>query len=164
MFPISLLKNGKVKGGSGFVLRSERKSGESVKWVIVGSPVPKYDEWYPPAGLLQDRHTTGSINEDGRVPMSVKSAQAFLEKIKADEVFRQSLEQAASDEARKKLVAEAGFDFTKEELKEAAGVSGGPQKIEEKDLQAVAGGGAASWVTATGSAAAGAIGAAAAAI
>ena len=96
--------------------------------------------------------------------MSVKSAQAFLEKVKSDDAFRTSLEEAASDEARKQLVAETGFDFTKEELKEAAGVSGGPQRIEEKDLQAVAGGGAASWVSATGSAAAGAIGAAAAAI
>jgi len=96
--------------------------------------------------------------------MSVKSAKEFLEKVKSDDDFRKSLENAASDEARKALVKKKGFDFTKEELKEAAGISGGPQKISEEDLEAVAGGGAASWVSATGSAAGAAIGAAAAAI
>ncbi len=96
--------------------------------------------------------------------MSVKSAKEFLEKVKSDDDFRKSLENAASDEARKALVKKRGFDFTKEELKEAAGTSGGPQKISEEDLEAVAGGGAANWVSATVSATGSAIGAAAAAI
>jgi predicted ribosomally synthesized peptide with nif11-like leader len=96
--------------------------------------------------------------------MSVESAKKFLEMVKGDEDFRKKLENASSDDARKRIVEDKGFDFTKVELKEAAGISGGPQKIGEEDLQAVAGGGASDWVSATGTAAGAAIGAAAAAI
>ena len=96
--------------------------------------------------------------------MSLESAKEFLEKIKSDGDFRKTLENASSDDARKQIVEEQGFDFSKAELKEAAGIGGGPQKIGEEDLQAVAGGGASDWVSATGTAAGAAIGAAAAAI
>ncbi len=96
--------------------------------------------------------------------MSVESAKKFLEMVKCDEDFRKALEDAPSDDARKALVEGKGFDFTKAELKDAAGIGGGPQKIGEEDLQAVAGGGSSDWVSATGTAAGAAIGAAAAAI
>mgnify|MGYP000227008721 CR=1 FL=1 len=48
--------------------------------------------------------------------MSIESAKAFLEKIKTDEDFRNSVGAIATKEQRTEFVKNAGFDFTKEEI------------------------------------------------
>ena len=77
--------------------------------------------------------------------MSVESAKEFLKKLSKDEAFKKAIEGAASDEERQKLVKDAGFEFTKAEIKE---VSGGSAELSDDDLEKVAGGSAAGWVSA----------------
>ncbi len=50
--------------------------------------------------------------------MSIKSAQAFIERIQNDEDFRKELEERASEEERMKFAKARGFDFTKDEIDE----------------------------------------------
>ncbi len=50
--------------------------------------------------------------------MSIKSAQAFIERIQNDENFRKELEERASTEERMKFATARGFDFTTEEIDE----------------------------------------------
>jgi len=65
--------------------------------------------------------------------MSLESAQQFLQKIKTDTSFTDSLKQTKSLE-RKQFITNAGFDFTDAELKEAR------EKVTDEELTAVAGG------------------------
>ncbi len=48
--------------------------------------------------------------------MSIESAKAFLERMKTDEDFRNSVGGIGTAEDRIVFVKSAGFDFTKEEL------------------------------------------------
>ena len=48
--------------------------------------------------------------------MSIESAKAFLEKVKNDEDFRNSVGEIATAEERMEFVKNAGFDFTIEEI------------------------------------------------
>ncbi len=50
--------------------------------------------------------------------MSIKSAQAFIERIQNDEDFRKEVEERASVEERMKFAKARGFDFTKDEIDE----------------------------------------------
>ncbi len=50
--------------------------------------------------------------------MSIESAKAFLERMKTDEDFRNSVGEIGTAEERMEFVTAAGFDFTKEELKD----------------------------------------------
>jgi predicted ribosomally synthesized peptide with nif11-like leader len=91
--------------------------------------------------------------------MAVKSAKAFLTKLKTDAGLQAKLSVAKTDDAKKKIVKGLGFDFTKDELKTAAeeirAESGA--ELSDEELEAVAGGSSGAWVGAL----AGAIGAAA---
>ncbi len=86
--------------------------------------------------------------------MSEESAKVFLEKFASDEAFKKSINDATSDEDRKQLVKDAGFEFTKDDLKAAAKAQG-KQELGEDDLDSVAGGSSATWVS-TGAAVGGA--------
>ncbi len=90
--------------------------------------------------------------------MSVESAKAFLEKFNSDEAFKKTIEAAKTDEARQAVVKKAGFKFTKADLKSAF-ADQGKQELSEDDLESVAGGASATWVS-TGATAGGAIAAA----
>ena len=72
---------------------------------------------------------------EGENRMSIESAKAFLEKIKADAAFRKQVGEISSQEDRMAFVEKAGFAFTKEELDEVTGA------LSDEDLDAVAGGG-----------------------
>ena len=50
--------------------------------------------------------------------MSIESAKAFIERMKTDEEFRNSVGEIATAEERMEYVKGAGFDFTKGELDE----------------------------------------------
>ncbi len=87
--------------------------------------------------------------------MSVQSAKDFVAKIHGDKSLEDSLESAANDDARKKIAADSGFDFTRDEMREALSVQGGRQ-LSDSDLDTVAGGSSATWVSTGTSAAVGA--------
>ena len=91
--------------------------------------------------------------------MSVQSAKDFVAKVKGDKSIADSLGSAADDDARRKIAADAGFDFTKAEMSEALS-AGGSKQLSDADLDTVAGGSSASWVS-TGAAVVGAAAAAA---
>lgn len=78
--------------------------------------------------------------------MSVESAKACLEKLRADADFAAKLEKAGDDAGRVKIIEDAGFDFTKEDFKEAAAEMA-PEELSDKDLEAVAGGSSGTWVS-----------------
>ncbi len=48
--------------------------------------------------------------------MSIESAKAFLERMKTDEDFRNSVGEIGTAEERLEYVKKAGFDFTKDEI------------------------------------------------
>ena len=91
--------------------------------------------------------------------MSVQSAKDFVAKVKGDKSIADSLGSATDDDARRKIAADAGFDFTKAEMSEALS-AGGSKQLSDADLDTVAGGSSASWVS-TGAAVGGAAAAAA---
>ena len=68
--------------------------------------------------------------------MSATSAKLFLEKVKADEGFKNKLAALEDGQARLNFAEEAGFSFTPEELSEAKAEIG----LSDEDLDAVAGG------------------------
>jgi len=74
----------------------------------------------------------------GEEGMSVESAKAFLERMKSDSAFRESVVGAQDDAERNKLVVEAGFEFTKEEIDQARSEFQG--ELSDEDLRLVAGG------------------------
>ncbi len=67
--------------------------------------------------------------------MSIKSAQAFIERVKNDEDFRKELEGRDSAEERMKFAKARGFDFTKDEIEELQ------DTLTDDELEGVAGGG-----------------------
>ncbi len=68
--------------------------------------------------------------------MSLVSANAFLERVKTDEDFRNKLAGLQDGQARMGFAQEAGFTFTVEELTEAKAEQG----LSDDELDAVAGG------------------------
>ena len=48
--------------------------------------------------------------------MSIESVEAFIEKLRTDEDFREQIGKAKNKEERMKLARAAGFDFTAQEL------------------------------------------------
>jgi predicted ribosomally synthesized peptide with nif11-like leader len=68
--------------------------------------------------------------------MSLVSANAFLEKVKNDEGFRNKLAGLKDGQARLDFAKEAGFTFTVEELAAAKAEQG----LSDDELDAVAGG------------------------
>ncbi len=48
--------------------------------------------------------------------MSIESAKAFMDKMKDDEDFRNSVEEIGTAEKRLEYVKKTGFDFTKDEI------------------------------------------------
>ena len=75
--------------------------------------------------------------------MSIEAAKEFLEKMRTDEGYAQSVVEAESQEARAKLVKEQGFEFNKEELENAAAAFGsGDGELGDAELEGVAGGAA----------------------
>ncbi|MBT3259157.1 MAG: Nif11-like leader peptide family natural product precursor [Deltaproteobacteria bacterium] len=67
--------------------------------------------------------------------MSIESAKAFLERMRNDEDFRNSVVEIATSEERMEYVKGAGFDFTKDEIANLKG------ELSDDDLDNVAGGG-----------------------
>jgi predicted ribosomally synthesized peptide with nif11-like leader len=70
----------------------------------------------------------------GEKRMSIESAKAFLEKIKNDEDFRNSVGEITTTEQRMEFVKKAGFDFTKEEIEKFT------SELSDEELENVAGG------------------------
>ena len=65
--------------------------------------------------------------------MSIKSANAFLERMKTDEDFRKEVTEIKDSEGRMKFVKSVGFDFTKEESRQF------DSKAYEEELEHVVG-------------------------
>ena len=68
--------------------------------------------------------------------MSVESAKAFIEKVKADEDFKNKLGQLKDGQERANYAKESGFDFTAEDLAKAKEEQG----LSDEELDGVAGG------------------------
>jgi predicted ribosomally synthesized peptide with nif11-like leader len=65
--------------------------------------------------------------------MSLESAKAFLERMKADYEFKKRVTEASPAEARKAIVEKEGFDFTKEEIGSVI------SQLSHEELEVVAG-------------------------
>ena len=78
--------------------------------------------------------------------MSVENAKNFLERIKSDDSFRESIGKADSFEARAKLVKAAGYEFTKAEMEQAHPAGSGGE-LSDEELESVSGGSASSVIT-----------------
>jgi predicted ribosomally synthesized peptide with nif11-like leader len=66
--------------------------------------------------------------------MSIESAKACMERIKADEDFAKKVMECKDAEARMAFVRAAGYDFTTEEVSPLVG------EIQDDELEFVAGG------------------------
>ncbi len=94
--------------------------------------------------------------------MSVQSAKALVEKLKADPEFGKQLEQEENIDKRVEIMKDAGFDFSKEEFRQAVmEMSSDSGELSDDDLAAVAGGKSGTWVGVGTGAASGAAAAAA---
>lgn len=78
--------------------------------------------------------------------MSVENAQKFLERIKTDGGFRDSLSKASSFDERAKLVKAAGYDFTKAEMEQVHPAGSGGE-LSDEELESVSGGSASNVIT-----------------
>lgn len=67
--------------------------------------------------------------------MSIESAKAFIERMKADEDFAKKVKECESAESRMSFVKEAGYDFTVEEFKEVQ------LELTDEEIDNVASGG-----------------------
>lgn len=76
--------------------------------------------------------------------MSQEDAQVFAKKMMTDRPFQDKLKAAENDEGKKALADELGLSFTAQELEEAFSKTG---ELSDKDLEAVAGGSSATWVS-----------------
>ena len=65
--------------------------------------------------------------------MSIENAKAFLERMKNDEEFRNSVEEIGTAEERLEYVKKAGFDFTKDEIATLT------DALSDEELQGAAG-------------------------
>jgi predicted ribosomally synthesized peptide with nif11-like leader len=70
--------------------------------------------------------------------MSIESAKQFLEKLKADEEFRNKVTAKETSEAKMEFATAEGFSFTEEEYKQAVDAVGVP--VSDDDLDNAAGG------------------------
>jgi predicted ribosomally synthesized peptide with nif11-like leader len=70
----------------------------------------------------------------GETDMSIESAKAFLERVKNDEDFRNSVGEITTTEERMEFVKKAGFDFTKEEIEKFT------SELSDEELDKVSGG------------------------
>lgn len=52
--------------------------------------------------------------------MTVESAKAYIERMRADEPFRQKINATADEAANWEFIRENGFEFTVQEFKQAA--------------------------------------------
>ena len=66
--------------------------------------------------------------------MSIESAKEFLERMKTDDEFRNSVGESGTAEERLEYVKKAGFDFTMEEIATVK------DELRDDDLEQVAGG------------------------
>ncbi len=66
--------------------------------------------------------------------MSIESAKAFMEKMRDDEDFRNSVGEIGTAEERLEYVKKAGFDFTKDEIANLK------DELSEEDLEKLSGG------------------------
>ena len=66
--------------------------------------------------------------------MSIESAQAFIERMKADEEFAKNVTECKDSEARMSYVKESGFEFTLDEVKSVN------SELTDEDLDNIAGG------------------------
>ena len=80
--------------------------------------------------------------------MSVENVKAFYQRLAQDEQFRSKIQGVKSKEECSQLVQQAGYDFTKEEfesytsqLLESTVKEGELQDLNERELEAVVGGG-----------------------
>jgi predicted ribosomally synthesized peptide with nif11-like leader len=78
--------------------------------------------------------------------MSVESAKAFVERVRTDPGFRQSLEQAGAD-ARGAMIKTAGYDFTQAEYMSLIAHS---DELGEQELEGISGGGEPWWLVSGG--------------
>ena len=68
--------------------------------------------------------------------MSVESAKAFIEKVKADEDFKNKLAQLKDSEARADFAKASGFDFTADDIAKVKEEQG----LTDEELDGVVGG------------------------
>jgi len=66
--------------------------------------------------------------------MSLESAKAFLEKMRIDKEFHETVGKAKNKEERIKMVKEAGFEFTLEDIQSVKG------EISDELLETISGG------------------------
>lgn len=67
--------------------------------------------------------------------MSIKAAEAFVERMEMDENFNKKITACKDPEERLALVKSEGYDFTKEEINQIKG------QLTEEQLNNIAGGG-----------------------
>jgi len=80
--------------------------------------------------------------------MSTTTARSLLDRMISDEDFRTKVTTASSEEAKKAIITAAGYgDVTPADVA-AAGMNFGSE-LSDAELEAVAGGRAVEWVTAT---------------
>lgn len=70
--------------------------------------------------------------------MAIESAKAFIERIRTDASFRESIRKARDKKERWELIKETGFNFTKEEFDQAKAELAG--QLSEEELEVIAGG------------------------
>jgi len=70
--------------------------------------------------------------------MAIESAKAFIERMRTDASFRESIRKAKDKKERWMLINEAGFNFTKEEFEQAKAELAG--QLSEEELELVSGG------------------------
>jgi len=95
--------------------------------------------------------------------MSLESANSFLDKLNEDADFRQQFMEIKSPDGVMVKAKEEGYDFTQEEVQEAMSARPGMPKLSEDQLDAIVGGDASTWVSASGAASGAAVAAGAAA-
>lgn len=70
--------------------------------------------------------------------MSLSSAKEFIEKVKADQAFRENFESTEDKDARLKLLEKEGFYFTEAECRQAIAEDEG--ELSDDQLDNVSGG------------------------
>ncbi|WP_051284026.1 Nif11-like leader peptide family RiPP precursor [Desulforegula conservatrix] len=75
--------------------------------------------------------------------MSLDDAKKMIEKLKTEKGLMEKVK-AADNEGKKKIAKDMGLAFTADEMKEAIKAD---SKLSDEDLDTVAGGASATWVT-----------------
>lgn len=66
--------------------------------------------------------------------MSIESAKAFIERLKADESFARKVGECKGESARMTMAKSEGFDFTVQEIRDLQA------ELSEEDLEKISGG------------------------